>query len=57
MAGNEFPHDGVGLHRKFGASTNDTIRDHFEQALEAAQRQGDDGYLINDLRALNVVFA
>ena len=25
--------------------------------LEAAERQGDDGNLINDLRAFNVVFA
>ena len=42
---------------KPGANTNDTFRDHFEQALEAAERQGDDGYLIDDLRAFNVVFA
>jgi len=42
---------------KPGASANDTIRDHFEQALEEAERQGDDCYLINDLRTFNVVFA
>lgn len=42
---------------KPGASTNDGIRDHFEQALEAAERQGDEGYLVSDLRAFNVVFA
>ena len=42
---------------KPGRITNESIRELFEQALEDANSQGDEGYLVKDLRAFNVVFA
>jgi G3E family GTPase len=42
---------------KPGIITNDSIRELFEQALEDANSQGEEGYVVKDLRAFNVVFA
>jgi len=39
-----------------GAVTHDRISDHFNKALDDADRQEPDGYLIEDLRAFSVVF-
>ena len=41
---------------KPGRITNESIRELFEQALEDANSQGDEGYLVKDLRAFNGVF-
>ncbi len=40
---------------KPGTNTNDSIRAHFERALE--QASSGEAYVVNDLRAFNVVFA
>jgi G3E family GTPase len=42
---------------KPGIITNDSIRELFEQALEDANSQGEEGYVVKDLRAFNVIFA
>jgi G3E family GTPase len=42
---------------KPGATSNEELRNHFEQAWEAAGAQGEEGYRVTDLRAFNVVFA
>ena len=42
---------------KPGTTTNDDLKAHFEQAWAAANAQGDEGYLVTDLRAFNVIFA
>jgi len=41
---------------KPGANTNESIRELFEQSLEDAKSQGEEGYRVKDLRAFNVVF-
>jgi G3E family GTPase len=41
---------------KPGKTTNDSIREHFDQALEAANAPNEEGYLVTDLRAFNVIF-
>jgi hypothetical protein len=41
---------------KPGKTTNDSIREHFDQALEAANAPDDEGYIVTDLRAFNVIF-
>ena len=40
-----------------GQNTNESIAKVFDQALEDARRQKDQGYVVKDLRAFNVVFA
>jgi G3E family GTPase len=41
---------------KPGTNTNESIRELFEKAWAGANAQGDEGYLVKDLRAFNVVF-
>jgi len=38
------------------ASTDESIHEIFEQALEGARTQGSEGYVVKDLRSFNVVF-
>ena len=40
-----------------GATTNESLRAHFDRTLEDVRRRGDEGYIMNDLRAFDVVFA
>ena len=42
---------------KPGTNTNESIRGLFEQALMNANAQGEEGHVVKDLRAFNVVFA
>jgi G3E family GTPase len=42
---------------KPGKTTNESIRELFEQALIDSKSQGDKAYQVKDLRAFNVVFA
>jgi G3E family GTPase len=42
---------------KPGSTTNDELKLHFEQAWQAANAQGEEGYTVTDLRAFNVIFA
>ena len=42
---------------KPGSTSNKDLKIHFEQAWQAANDQGEEGYLVKDLRAFNVVFA
>ena len=42
---------------KPGSTSNDDLKRHFEQAWQAANDQGEEGYTVTDLRAFNVVFA
>lgn len=42
---------------KPGSITNDSIGALFEQSLEAARNQGDETYIVKDLRAFEVLFA
>ena len=41
---------------KQGSTSANDLRELFEQSLEDARNQGEDGYLIKDLRSFNVVF-
>ena len=42
---------------KPGSTSNDDLKRHFEQAWQAANDQGEEGYTVTDLRAFNVIFA
>jgi len=42
---------------KPGSTSNDDLNLHFEQAWQAANAQGEEGYTVTDLRAFNVIFA
>ncbi len=42
---------------KPGSTTNKDLEIHFEQAWQAANSQGEEGYTVTDLRAFNVIFA
>ena len=42
---------------KPGSTSNDDLKLHFEQAWQAANAQGEEGYTVTDLRAFNVIFA
>jgi len=42
---------------KPGSTTNEAIAAHFDAALHASRTQGDEPYVIKDLRALQVVFS
>jgi G3E family GTPase len=42
---------------KPGSTSNDDLKRHFEQAWQAANAQGEEGYTVTDLRAFNVIFA
>ena len=42
---------------KPGSTSNDDLNFHFEQAWQAANSQGEEGYTVTDLRAFNVIFA
>jgi G3E family GTPase len=42
---------------KPGSTSNDDLNLHFEQAWQAANSQGEEGYTVTDLRAFNVIFA
>jgi len=42
---------------KPGSTSNDDLKAHFEQAWQAANAQGEEGYIVTDLRAFNVIFA
>lgn len=42
---------------KPGTATNDSIKAHFENALEEANTPDGEGYVVTDLRAFNVIFA
>ena len=42
---------------KPGSTSNKDLKIHFEQAWQAANDQGEEGYTVNDLRAFNVIFA
>jgi G3E family GTPase len=42
---------------KPGSTSNDDLKLHFDQAWQAANSQGEEGYTVTDLRAFNVVFA
>ena len=42
---------------KPASTSNDDLKRHFEQAWQAANSQGEDGYTVTDLRAFNVIFA
>jgi G3E family GTPase len=39
------------------STSNDDLKLHFEQAWQAANSQGEEGYTVTDLRAFNVIFA
>ena len=39
------------------STSNDDLKLHFEQAWQAANAQGEEGYTVTDLRAFNVIFA
>ena len=41
---------------KPGSTSNDDLKLHFEQAWQAANAQGEEGYTVTDLRAFNVIF-
>jgi hypothetical protein len=40
-----------------GSTSNNDLKLHFEQAWQAANAQGEEGYTVTDLRAFNVIFA
>jgi len=40
-----------------GTTTNESLRAHFDRTLEDVRRRGDEGYIMSDLRAFDVVFA
>jgi G3E family GTPase len=40
-----------------GATTNESLRACFERTFEEVRRRGDEGYIMSDLRAFDVVFA
>ncbi len=40
-----------------GTTSNEDLKAHFEQAWQAANTQGEEGYTVTDLRAFNVIFA
>jgi G3E family GTPase len=42
---------------KPGATTNDCLKAHFEKALKEVRTPDEEGYIVTDLRAFNVVFA
>jgi hypothetical protein len=42
---------------KPGSTNNKDLKIHFEQAWQAANSQGEEGYTVTDLRAFNVIFA
>jgi G3E family GTPase len=42
---------------KPGSTSNGDLKLHFEQAWQAANAQGEEGYTVTDLRAFNVIFA
>ena len=42
---------------KPGSTSNGDLKLHFEQAWQAANVQGEEGYTVTDLRAFNVIFA
>jgi G3E family GTPase len=42
---------------KPGSTSNKDLEIHFEQAWQAANAQGEEGYTVTDLRAFNVIFA
>jgi G3E family GTPase len=42
---------------KPGSTSNKDLKIHFEQAWQAANSQGEEGYTVTDLRAFNVIFA
>jgi len=42
---------------KPGSTSNDDLKVHFEQAWQAANAQGEEGYTVTDLWAFNVIFA
>jgi len=42
---------------KPGSTSNEDLKLHFEQAWQAANSQGEEGYTVTDLRAFNVIFA
>jgi G3E family GTPase len=42
---------------KPGSTSNEELRIHFEEAWQAANTQGDESYIVTDLRAFNVIFA
>jgi len=41
---------------KPGSTSNEDLKAHFDQALEAANAPDDEGYIVTDLRAFNVIF-
>ena len=41
---------------KQGSTSEDRLRELFDRSLEDARNQGEEGYLIKDLRSFNVVF-
>ncbi len=42
---------------KPGSTSNDDLKVHFEQAWQADNTKGEEGYIVTDLRAFNVIFA
>ena len=42
---------------KPGSTSNEDLKIHFEQAWQADNDQGEEGYMVKDLRAFNVIFA
>ena len=42
---------------KPNSTSNEDLKAHFEQAWQAADSQGEEGYTVTDLRAFNVLFA
>ena len=45
----------VFIGKRGSTSTND-LRELFDRSLEEARNQGEEGYLIKDLRSFNVIF-